>query len=115
MASSRMGRSFNKWAWQTLLAGWMGLAVGCAAPTAPAKAAPPGPPLPAPKQADEVKRFILAPELESVLHVVSVRLIHPEGAMLKIQVNVQNHTQVSQWFRYRIEWFDTDGDLLRQP
>lgn len=96
------------------MAGWMGLAGGCAAPATPAKTASPAPPLPAPKQADEDKRFILAPELESVLHVVSVRLIHPEGALLKIQVNLQNQTQVSQWFRYRIEWFDSDGALLRQ-
>jgi hypothetical protein len=109
-----MGRSFNKWAARALMAGWVGLAGGCAAPAAPATTPAPAPPLPAPKQAEEIKRFIIAPELEAVLHVVSVRLIHPEGALLKIQVNLQNRTQVSQWFRYRIEWFDSDGDLLRQ-
>ena len=44
--------------------------------------------------------------------MVSVRLINPPGASLKIQVNVENKTQTSQWFRYRIEWFDHDGAPL---
>jgi hypothetical protein len=96
------------------MAGWMAWAGGCASPpgtTVPARAASPASPAP-PTQTDEDKRFILAPELERVLKVVSVRLIHPPGTSLKIQVNVKNQTQTSQWFRYRIEWFDHDGAPL---
>jgi hypothetical protein len=55
---------------------------------------------------------VLAPGLERVLQVVSVALTNPPDAYLKIQVNVQNKTDVSQWFRYRIEWFDKDGAPL---
>jgi hypothetical protein len=113
-----MGRSYKKWARPALMAGWIALAGGCAAPTGPAgKTSPatlaPAPvPAPPPRQSAADQRFVLAPELERVLQVVSVRLTNPPGAYLKIQVNVQNKTDAPQRFRYRIEWFDRDGAKL---
>ncbi len=106
-----MGRSFDNWARPVLVAGWLVWAAGCAAPakTAPAQAAPA--PAAQPQSASD-KRFIIAPELEKVVHVVSVGLTHPPGGFLKIQVNVKNMTEVTQRFRYRIEWFDQDGAAL---
>jgi hypothetical protein len=91
-----------------LLASCILLIGGCAGPAAPsnpapsARAAQPGP-------AADDKRFIVAPELEHVLHVVNVRLNHPSDAYLKIQVTVQNMTDARQRFLYRIDWFDADG------
>jgi uncharacterized protein YcfL len=67
---------------------------------------------PAPSQSADDQRFVVAPELESAIHVESVRLMHPPGAFLKIQVNVQNKTDAPQRFHYRIEWFDADGVRL---
>jgi uncharacterized protein YcfL len=89
------------------MAGWVAWAGGCAAPAGPAT---PAPPPPRPSAADQ--RFVLAPELERVLQVVSVALSNPPGAFLKIQVNVQNRTETPQRFRYRIAWFDKDGAPL---
>jgi hypothetical protein len=102
-----------------LLAGWVLWTGGCATPaTGPAQAradrtALPGQPPPqSPAVSD--KRFIIAPELEHVIHVVNVRLNNPSGAYLKIQVTVQNMTKAPQHFSYRIEWFDQDGAGLPQ-
>jgi len=91
----------------------MALTGGCAAPAGPAAPATPAPP-PPPLQSAADQRFVLAPELERVIQVVSVRLIHPQGAFLKIQVNVQNKTEAPLRFRYRIEWFNQDGVRLPQ-
>jgi uncharacterized protein YcfL len=106
-----MGRSFKKWAWSALMAGWMTWTDGCATPPGPAALAPPPPPAPSQSAADQ--RFVIASALEPVIHVVSVRLIHPRGDFLKIQVNVQNKTEAPQRFHYRIEWFDADGVQLQ--
>jgi hypothetical protein len=109
-----MGRSYKKWARPALMAGWIALAGGCAAPAGTAGtagAATPAPPPPPPQSAAD-QRFVLAPELERVLQVVSVGLTNPPGGFLKIQVNVQNRTQAPQWFRYGLEWFDKDGAQL---
>jgi uncharacterized protein YcfL len=93
------------------MAGWMAWAGGCAAPAGPAASATPVP-SPARSQSADDQRFIVAPELAPVIHVESVRLMHPQGAFLKIQVNVQNKTDTPQQFHYRIEWFDADGMRL---
>jgi uncharacterized protein YcfL len=71
------------------------------------------PAAPGPSAADQ--RFVVAPELELIIHVVSVRLMHPPGEFLKIQINVRNKTEAPQRFRYRIEWFDADGLPLPLP
>jgi uncharacterized protein YcfL len=96
------------------MAGWVAVAVGCAAPagpsgpTAPARPAPRPPP--SPSAADQ--RYLLAPELERILQVEKVHLTNSPGGFLKIQVNVMNKTQAPQWFAYRIDWFDQDGARL---
>ncbi len=106
-----MGPLSDKWARLALLAGWVVLAGGCASPPgAPAPSAPAPPPPQRP--ADSDKRFVIAPELARVLHVVSVSMAGPPGSRLKIQVNLQNMTDARQRFRYRIEWFDGDGARL---
>jgi hypothetical protein len=119
-----MGQSYKRWAWPALIAGWVVFAGGCAAPTnntpaaAPATAAPgnkaptAAPARPPQRPAVSDKRFIIAPELLGILHVVSVSLANPPGSYLKIQVNVQNMTDAPQQFRYRIDWFDQDGGRL---
>jgi hypothetical protein len=94
------------------------LAGGCAGPAAPtptppsSPARPVAPPTPVPAAAD--KRFIIAPELAGVLHVVNVIVNRPHDSYLKIQVIVQNMTQQRQKFSYHITWFDADGTKLQQ-
>ena len=108
-----MGRLFNSFS----LAAWVLLTGGCAAPTTPPtpahmnRTALPGhsPPQSPPSA---VKRFVIAPELEGILHVVNVRLNHPAGSYLEIQVTVENKTTARQQFSYHIDWFDADGTSL---
>jgi uncharacterized protein YcfL len=68
------------------------------------------PPPQTPSPAD--KRFIIAPELADVIHVVNVRLSHPPGSYLEVQVTVENKTTARQQFSYHIDWFDADGTSL---
>jgi uncharacterized protein YcfL len=106
-----MGRLSKIWILPVLAAGWLVWAGGCSGPSRGTVASP-SPPTGRPPQnaaASEDKRFVIAPELEQILRVISVRLINPPGAYLKIQVNVQNITDKRQKFNYRIEWFDADG------
>jgi uncharacterized protein YcfL len=100
-----MARSFNKWIRPALAAGCFILAVGCAAPehTGPPHAAQP-------LETVGAKRYIIAPELAPLLRVVKVKQDH--GDFLKIQVDVENLTAAPLNFRYHIEWFDQDGQLL---
>jgi hypothetical protein len=58
------------------------------------------------------KRFVIAPELLGVLHVVRVLLDNPPGTYLKIEVTVENMSDARQQFSYRIDWFDKDGERL---
>jgi hypothetical protein len=58
------------------------------------------------------KRFVIAPQLHGLLHVVSVRSWRLANGFLTIQVNLQNPTDSPQRFAYSIEWFDKDGALL---
>jgi len=92
------------------------LTVGCAGPSARSGLSPaerPQPPRQAPaRQPAADKRFIIAPELSKILHVVSVLLNNAPGAYLKIQVTLENMTEAPQTFRYRLEWFDQDGVRL---
>jgi hypothetical protein len=115
MAFSRMGQSYKKWTQPAMIAGWVVLAGGCAAPANMAGTATPVQTTvqpPAQSQPASDKRFIIAPELQGVLQVLSVSLTNPPGAYLKIQFNVTNKTGALQQFRYRIDWFDKDGGRL---
>jgi hypothetical protein len=102
------------------MAGWAALAGGCAAPVGTAATATAstttttGKTIPSSSQSDADQRFVLAPGLERFLQVVSVRSTRPPGAFLKIQINLRNKTEQSQWFHYRIDWFDEDGTRLPQ-
>jgi len=115
-----MGPSFKKWAQAALIAGWVVLAGGCAAPAntsqtvAPAKMArTTAPEQPSAQlQSASDKRFIIAPELQGVLKVLSVSLTNSPGTYLKIQFNLTNLTDTIQQFSYRIDWFDKDGSRL---
>jgi uncharacterized protein YcfL len=110
-----MGRLFNV----LLPAGWVLLTGGCGSPApGPAqtpshtgRTAPPGHPPPL-SPSPAAKRFVIAPELENILHVVNVRLNHPAGSYLEIQVTVENMTNARQKFNYHLEWFDEDGASL---
>jgi hypothetical protein len=104
-----MGLLFNL----VLLAGLFFITGGCASPASAPNQSHTNkfaPPRPTPSPTD--KRFIIAPELENIIHVVNVRLNHPEGSYLEIQVTVENMTAVRQQFNYHIEWFDADGTSL---
>jgi len=109
-----MGRLFNS----CLLAGCVLLTGGCGSPaTGPAQATnkdkapqPRHPPPPSPPAA--AKRFVIDPELTNILHVVNVRLNHPAGSYLEIQVTVENMTNTRQQCAYHIDWFDEDGASL---
>jgi hypothetical protein len=106
-----MGPSYKRWTRTALIVGWVVWEGGCAAPPNTSVPAAHTQPPPQRQPASEV-RFIISPELLSVLHVVSVSLGNPPGAFLKIQVNVQNMTDALQRFSYRIDWFDKDGERL---
>jgi uncharacterized protein YcfL len=98
-----------------LIAALAALAAGCATPANTAKtSAPAAVAAPAPTQspADSDRRFIIAPELNGLLHVLSVRSWRQADGFLSFQVNVQNLTDAPQQFNYRIEWFDKDGTPL---
>jgi len=60
---------------------------------------------------DSEKRFVMAPELEGLVHVVSVWSWRDAGR-LTVQMNVRNQTQAQQRFNYRVEWFSEDGTKL---
>lgn len=108
------------------MAGAIVWAAGCAGPSAerPPAARPPATRTPAARPSPNVnapaaqatapdeKRFILAPELTSVLHVVNVWLSHPPGRYLKVEVTLQNMTKSPQRFSYHIDWFNEDGGKL---
>jgi uncharacterized protein YcfL len=102
-----MGQSYKKWARPALIAGWVLLAAGCAAPAPGTKTEPLQ--VQQPPQSD--KRFVIAPELLNILRVVRVRLSDRQG-YLNIQVLVQNITGAPQHFSYHIDWFDKDGVRL---
>jgi hypothetical protein len=130
-----MGQSYKKWTRWTLLAAWVVLAGGCAAPAHTVGTASPTKP-PTQHQSDPDKqfisgaavgpgasitpqrpsvgdkRFVIAPELLGVLHVVRVLLDNPPGTYLKIEVTVQNMSDARQQFSYRIDWFGKDGERL---
>jgi hypothetical protein len=122
-----MGQSYKIWMQPVLITGWVVLAGGCAASNQPPPQRPSAPDTRSnngvgvgagervapqrPSAAD--KRYVIAPELLNVLHVVRVLLDNPPETYLKIQVTVQNMTDAPQSFSYRIDWFDKEGERLQ--
>ena len=114
-----MGRLFDIAA---IMAACAILAAGCAGPSGPS--APSNPRASSSPSARSVSskpariesvpagdtHCIIAPELRQALRVVAVtNLSEP---YLKIQVKVENLTAAPLKFRYRIEWFDWQGNPL---
>jgi uncharacterized protein YcfL len=70
-------------------------------------------PLPQPTAAD--KQIVIDPAVAGALRAVKVQwsTTGVEG-YLKIQVDVENRSDVSQRFRYAIEWLNGNGAILPQ-
>jgi uncharacterized protein YcfL len=106
------------------MAGWILLAGGCSTPDPRTDQATTVPLQPQAQQlqtgqqqsaagpTSSDKRFIIAAQLLSVLHVASVRLSNAQEGYLRIQVVVQNMSDTPQHFKYHIDWFDQDGAPL---
>lgn len=50
--------------------------------------------------------------LSETLRVLAVNQTLVSGDLLKLQVRVENLSQKTQFFRYRIEWYDREGFLV---
>jgi uncharacterized protein YcfL len=58
------------------------------------------------------KRVIIGSSLEKALRIVGIKSTIGAGGFLRIQVDVQNLTDSSKQFSYRIDWFDREGAAL---
>ena len=59
------------------------------------------------------QRVITDGSLNRKVAIVGVNTAMTAGGLLKVQVEVENHTRVLQRFLYRFEWFDADGMEVR--
>ena len=59
------------------------------------------------------QRVITDPGLNRKVAIVGVNTAMTPGGLLKVQVEVENHTRSLQRFLYRFEWFDADGMEVR--
>jgi uncharacterized protein YcfL len=55
------------------------------------------------------QRVIFDASLNRKVAIVGVNTVTTPGGLLKVQVEVENHTRSLQSFLYRFEWFDTNG------
>jgi uncharacterized protein YcfL len=55
------------------------------------------------------QRVIFDASLNRKVAIVGVNTITTPGGLLKVQVEVENHTRSLQSFLYRFEWFDANG------
>jgi uncharacterized protein YcfL len=55
------------------------------------------------------QRVITDASLARKVAIVGINSAMTSGGLLKIQVEVENHTQSLQRFLYRFEWFDANG------
>src|SRR5215831_4042698 len=55
------------------------------------------------------QRVITDMGLNKAVSVVGVNTAMTPGGVLKVQVELLNHTKSSHPFTYRFEWFDTNG------
>jgi uncharacterized protein YcfL len=58
------------------------------------------------------KRAVIDASLQGTLRIVGVKSTISAGGFMKIQVDVQNLTDSSKQFSYRIDWFDREGSSL---
>ena len=55
------------------------------------------------------QRVITSPSLNRRVAIVGVNTAMTPGGLLKVQVELENHTRSVQRFLYRFEWFDLNG------
>lgn len=55
------------------------------------------------------QRVITDASLSKKVAIVGVNSAMTSGGLLKVQVEVENHTRSRQAFLYRFEWFDANG------
>jgi uncharacterized protein YcfL len=55
------------------------------------------------------QRVIFDASLNRKVAIVGVNTVTTPGGLLKVQVEVENHTRSLQSFLYRFEWFDANG------
>jgi uncharacterized protein YcfL len=55
------------------------------------------------------KRVITDSSLNSKVYIVGLNSATTPGGLLKVQVELENHTGSVQRFLYRFEWFDANG------
>ena len=55
------------------------------------------------------QRVITSPSLNRRVNIVGVNSAMTPGGLLKVQVELENHTRSIQRFLYRFEWFDANG------
>ena len=55
------------------------------------------------------QRVITSPSLNRRVAIVGVNSAMTPGGLLKVQVELENHTRSLQRFLYRFEWFDANG------
>lgn len=55
------------------------------------------------------QRVVSDAHLERKVSIVGVNTSMTAGGLLKVQVELQNHTHSSHRFLYRFEWFDANG------
>ena len=55
------------------------------------------------------QRVITSPSLNRRVNIVGVNSAMTPGGLLKVQVELENHTRSVQRFLYRFEWFDANG------
>ena len=55
------------------------------------------------------QRVITDASLSRKVAIVGVNSVMTPGGLLKVQVELENHTRSIQHFLYRFEWFDVNG------
>ena len=55
------------------------------------------------------QRVITSPSLNRRVAIVGINSAMTSGGLLKVQVELENHTRSLQRFLYRFEWFDANG------
>lgn len=61
------------------------------------------------------KKVVTDKDLDQKVNVTAVNAVTAAGGHLKVQVEVKNLTDKLQKFTYRVEWFDAQGMIIRQP
>src|ERR1041385_8653917 len=63
----------------------------------------------APRNMVSDQRVVTDASLNRKVAIVGINTAMTPGGLLKVQVELENHTRSLQRFLYRFEWFDADG------